>query len=244
MRKFALVDPEELQRWKMAAEKPQNQQEFHTVNPRLNAMARLDTLMEKTLDSKVNEEEKARMYSQTLQEFLDLKDQGHLSVAEQFKEVKYKRELPVSDIASTVPKQFRTKAEQLAEWIKHSGTMSWDETGRLIVDGKVMENTNIIDLINDALRKRKKFAPHGRDIFVENLRKRNAPRELVGNEAYWEEEEERFSPPPPHFHPEPTPSTSSVGKIKHMHNRRKMPYSEGKTRKKPSEENWSGDINL
>jgi hypothetical protein len=71
--------------------------------------------------------------------------------------------------------------------------MAWDEEGRLIIDGKPMENTNIINLINDALRRRRKFSPEGTDIFAEQLRRRNAPHELVMNEAYWGENDNDIS---------------------------------------------------
>ena len=179
--------------WKLAQETPTRLQEYHNVDPRLNAMAILDTTMENALESgsDLNTDQKATAYSQALQEFLDLKNRGYVSNIQQANDIK--KQLPVSEITKTVPKVFKSKAEQLAEWIKQSGTMAWDEEGRLIIDGKPMENTNIIDLINDALRRRKKFSPEGRDIFAEQLRRRNAPHELVMNEAYWGENDNDIS---------------------------------------------------
>jgi hypothetical protein len=238
MKKYALVHPEELKKWKQNEGINPVSQEYHTVDPRLNAMARLDTVMENTLESgsRMNTDQKATVYSQALQEFLDLKERGYIprGVSQQNQ---MKRELGVSDIAKTVPKNFKTKAEQLAEWIKQTGTMSWDETGRLIVDGTPVDNTNIIDLINDALRRRKKFSPYGRDIFAENLKKRNAPHELVGNDIYWGEKEGPNSTSPQPSPEQATPSTSRAGKRKPS----RLPVS---VQKKSSKLNWSTDINL
>lgn len=246
MKKFALVDPEELKRLKMGQGSTENSREFHTVDQRLNAMARLHSNMEKTLEGGENDDLKAKLYSQAFQEFLELKDRTPSSSL--FQLPTKKPELPISNITKTVPKNFRTKAEQLAEWIKQSGTMAWDETGRLIIDGKPMENTNIIDLINDALRRRTQFSPYGRDVFAENLRKKKAPHELVGNEAYWEDENGAFSTPPQHFPRQLSPSTSGKKRPPRISGVAKKILTsakkKGRSRSFSDDINWSTDLNL
>lgn len=190
MRKFILMDPEEVKALKTARDI--NNQEYKIVNPRLNAMARLNREMEGELDdANKSEDEQAKSYVQAFQDFLTFKNQYAKSVSKQVpesaeeKSPKIEEGISSSDIAKTVPKNLRTKAERLAELLKASGSVTWDERNRLIVDGKPVEGTNIIDLINDALRRRKTFQPHGRSAFADKLRNMNAPRELVGNADYW-----------------------------------------------------------
>lgn len=179
-----------------------NSEEYKIVNPQLNAMARLHHSIEGGLDDvSKSSEEKAKMYVQAFNDFLTFKNQytnnssSHIipNSTEEIVGKKNLKTLSSPDIASTVPKNLRSKAERLADLLKESGTIAWDEQNRLIVDGKPVEGTNIIDLINDALRRWKTFMPHGRRVFAEQLKGINAPRELVGNPHYWAESEEASS---------------------------------------------------
>ena len=45
--------------------------------------------------------------------------------------------------------------------------------------------SNIVDLVNDALRKRKSFQPVGLKTFARGLKDVNAPMDLVGNPERW-----------------------------------------------------------
>ena len=184
MRKFVLVSPEELERLRSSKKRQDDHTEYKIIDPRLNTMMRVDNDISSTLKNPhISEEEKAEAYSRDLEEFLTYKNQNSV------KSVNIKpptvNAISTLEIGKTAPKNLRGKAERLADLIKESGTMAWDEQGRLIVDGAPMEGTNIIDLINDALRKRKTFFPSGRNYFANRLRTMNAPRELVGNPSYW-----------------------------------------------------------
>ena len=55
-----------------------------------------------------------------------------------------------------------------------------------MLQGQEVQNINIVDLVNDALRQRKTFIPPGWEHFARELRRLNAPKELVGNMKYWE----------------------------------------------------------
>lgn len=189
MKKFILMDPEEVMALK--ASHDVNKQEYKIVNPRLNAMARLDNEIERKLDDTTkSDDEKAKSYVQAFQDFLTFKNQyihgeSQPTAAPQPTPGHRSEGISSGDIAKTVPKNLRSKAERLAELLKATGKVRWDESNRLIIDGKPVEGTNIIDLINDALRRRKTFMPHGRAEFADHLRAINAPKELVGNADYW-----------------------------------------------------------
>lgn len=196
MKKYVLISPEELRELKKDKLNQVKKEEYKFVDPRLNTLMRVDSSIKSTLnDSKMSDEEKAQSYAQDIQEFLAYKKQqqnqlGPTLETEHVAPAPKINAISTLDIVKTAPKKFQGKAERLAEFLKASGKVSWDEYGRLIVEGKPMEGTNIIDLVNDALRKRKSFAPKGRQFFAENLRRMNAPKELVGNSSYWAQEEE------------------------------------------------------
>ena len=43
----------------------------------------------------------------------------------------------------------------------------------------------MVDLINDMMRQRKDFLPHGQQEFARALRQTNVPQDLVGNRELW-----------------------------------------------------------
>ena len=51
------------------------------------------------------------------------------------------------------------------------------------VYGKPIANSNIVDLINDTVRGRKKSEPSGWQTFAQNLKESNVPRDYVGKRS-------------------------------------------------------------
>ena len=62
--------------------------------------------------------------------------------------------------------------------------MGWDASGRLVVDGVPVENTNVLDLVHSVTRPRKVAAPAGAHIFLKTLAEINTPTELVPNAKF------------------------------------------------------------
>ena len=93
----------------------------------------------------------------------------------------------VQKVAESVPKTFRKKAEQLVTLVEEapSRVLRFNEAGELVVGGQRIEGTHVIDLINDMLRKRKSFNPHGWQKFAHALATLRPPQELIGNEDRW-----------------------------------------------------------
>ena len=85
-----------------------------------------------------------------------------------------------ADVVDTVPKTMQGKARRLMERMKRN--MSWTARGELIHEGVPVAGSNVVDLVNDLLRKRK-TDPTGWQPFARQLRAMNLPMELVGNVA-------------------------------------------------------------
>ena len=76
-------------------------------------------------------------------------------------------------ILESVPLSYRRKAEQLLSWLEKNSKITWDEEGRVKVYGKIIAISNIVDLINDTVRGRKKSEPSGWQTFAQNLKESN-----------------------------------------------------------------------
>jgi hypothetical protein len=57
--------------------------------------------------------------------------------------------------------------------IKTNRDITWDEKGELKYKDKTVQGSNVVDLVNDVLRKRKYFNPQGWEIFGAAIREAN-----------------------------------------------------------------------
>ena len=85
-----------------------------------------------------------------------------------------------ADVVDTVPKTMQGKARRLMEHLKRD--IAWTARGELIHEGVPVAGSNVVDLVNDLLPKRK-TDPTGWQPFARQLRAMNLPMELVGNVA-------------------------------------------------------------
>ena len=83
-----------------------------------------------------------------------------------------------ADVVDTVPKTMQPKARRLMEHLKRD--VAWTSRGELIHEGVPVAGSNVVDLLNDLLRKRK-TDPTGWQPFARKLRAISLPMELVGN---------------------------------------------------------------
>ena len=58
-----------------------------------------------------------------------------------------------ADVVDTVPKTMQVKARRLMEHLKRD--IAWTARGELIHEGVPIVGSNVVDLVNDMLRKRK-----------------------------------------------------------------------------------------
>ena len=158
------------------------QQVTAPVNPIHRSIVTLDDDMRTVLDRRdLSDDEKVRQYNQILQRYLKYHD--HLRTPSLRKESTQVKE---EDVVRTVPLKFRAKAENLLKRIEREPNMHWNERGEFVHDGRVIKGSNIVDLVNDVVRHRKDFQPHGWQDFARALRRGNVPQDLVGNRRRWD----------------------------------------------------------
>jgi hypothetical protein len=83
------------------------------------------------------------------------------------------------EILESVPKTMKTKAELLVRKMKADPNIAWSEKGEQKYKAETVRGSNVVDLVNDVLRKRKYFNPQGWETFEEALREANVPQDLI-----------------------------------------------------------------
>ena len=185
-RKMALVDPRLLDTLRSPPPPPATD----TLGKKVQA---LDDEMKTILDRKdLDDGTKVTLYNQVLQRYNVLTDKcikkplRVVTVNESEVEPGSGSEgavrAPISGleatVLATVPKTMQVKASRLMEHLKRD--IAWTDRGELIHEGVPVVGSNVVDLVNDLLRKRK-TDPTGWQPFARQLRAINLPMALVGN---------------------------------------------------------------
>ena len=196
-KKMALVEP------RLLASLQQQKQDHHQPQSILQQeLCRLDQAMQDILDRKnVPQEEKLRLYQDTLQKYLLYKEKVEPLTVKVIGQPSPEtppvpapataRTLPEehtmeAEIVQSAPKNLRHKASALMRRLKHDDNITWNPKGELVYKGEVMQDTHIHDLVQDVLRKRKNHIPKGWETFAKALKESNIPKDLVGNEERWQ----------------------------------------------------------
>lgn len=188
--KLYLVPEDVIQSWRS---EQRSQQVDHPLETTLSNM---DRNMQSILNNKnLSEYDKEKLYTQKLGTYVDVRDQTGLSkeeitipsqslVKNMIPTIKNEPQLP-EDILTSVPKMYRRKAEAFVKHLQSDKNVSWDDKGQLSIKGKVIPNSHVVDLMNDAMRLRKKVkrAKGWREL-SRHLQTQNTPRELLGNEEW------------------------------------------------------------
>ena len=188
-RKMALVDPRLLET--LRSPPPPTD----TVG---KVMQGLDVEMTSILDQKdLNDGDKVKLYNQVLQQYnhlSDRRDKQPTRVVLVNDDATTETATPEksaaapataapsaveADIVDSVPKTMKVKAKKLMDRLKTQ--FSWTDRGELIHGGTPVPGSNMVDLVNDVLRKRRKSDPVGWQAFAQQLKRINLPMELVGN---------------------------------------------------------------
>jgi hypothetical protein len=154
----------------------------------LQKVLTLDRRMTDTLnDQGMSEDEKANIYSQLLHELRHFKTKGQTLpvriVGDNNKVVVRPPGVLENEILGSVPKSMINKTRQLMDKIKSIPSLEWNEqTGAVSIDGKVVEDSNLLDLVHDAIRPRKTVPdPPGWEAFSDALVKGGVPLEYINN---------------------------------------------------------------
>ena len=120
----------------------------------------------------LNDYDKVRLYTDALNQFRFHKNQVVQPPYVRIKREEPSRVLPEppertdkDEILATVPKTLTSKAVALIDKLEKIPNLDWNEKGVVNIDGRDIGGSNIIDLVNDLLRKRKRFNPTGWQFF-------------------------------------------------------------------------------
>lgn len=163
---------------------------LQTVQTTGNNLSRLDDEMKKILDSQTytNERERLTDYLRVLRRYLYFVEENRKPTG--LKDNETSRDLihGMSDeiIIESVPKLYQKKARLLLNHLKsYKDRINWNASGTVYIDGDKLRHSNIVDLVNDACRHRRKVKAEGRKEFAELLHSIDTPREFVGNNELW-----------------------------------------------------------
>ena len=139
-----------------------------------------------------DERTKWTKYQQTLQRYLTYLENLRNNVTADESKMQQETLIGVSidTITSSVPVTYRRKAELLIQYLKNPGISSritWNNKGVVSIDNRVLDGSNIIDLINDVVRSRKGVKAIGRDYFSLFLQDIGMPLEFIGNTSLYKE---------------------------------------------------------
>ena len=146
----------------------------------------------------VPEDTKTTMYAQQLQRVNQLKNQVFRPEPSPVQMITHKEQTMTSESDSTtpsqqlnatdkqiidsVPKTMQNRAKLLIQKLKdHSDIISWNDNGQLVLEGSIIRNSNIVDLVNAVMRKRKGFNPEHSHTFAKVLAKINVPEDYLRN---------------------------------------------------------------
>ena len=146
----------------------------------------------------VPEDTKATMYAQQLQRVNQLKNQVFRPKPFPVQMITHMEQTMTSESDSATPSQqfnetdkqiinsvlktMQNRAKLLIQKLKdHSDVISWDDKGQLVLEGSIIPNSNIVDLVNDVMQKRKGFNPEHSNTFAKALAKINVPEDYLRN---------------------------------------------------------------
>lgn len=110
------------------------------------------------------------------------------------------RDLPVltaDAILQRVPKYAKTKAKKLLRTFEADPNFKWNDSGEISIGGKVINSSNISDIIHSATSKRKAYQlPRGTEMVLSYLKDRpNVPNTAINNQ-HWRKNLGFSSPKP------------------------------------------------
>jgi hypothetical protein len=140
----------------------------------------------------LDDDEKQKLYNASMERYLELRRQKDSQVPTvRFAPIKEEKNVSLPDamVVETVPKRMRERATAIMNRLKtRPDIITWDNTGQVKIEGESIPQSNISDLVSDAVRARKNFTPSGSKEFFRALSKMNMPKDLVRNDERWKQE--------------------------------------------------------
>ena len=172
--KVYLVPEDVIHHWKM------QQRQMLADQPSETAVRQSDSKMDTILNNpKLDDYEKEKLHSQELNKYLAMREQKAPMPTHDWK----------SPVLSSMPKMYMSKAKGLISFLDGDDAISVDNLGRVSINNQLLDDSNITDLIHDAMRFRStvKQRPIGWEQLGAYLRQKNVPKELIGNKTWFNE---------------------------------------------------------
>jgi hypothetical protein len=148
------------------------------VEQRVKVMDTLDKKMQTILERKnLSADKRLKRYDQSFTRYLNVYD-DYRPRPVAFAPEPVKQDLIDNEILESVPKTMKAKVQLLLKKMKSSPDISWNEKEELKYKGETVQESNVVELVNDVLSKRKYFNPQGWETFGEA----NVPQDLIGHE--------------------------------------------------------------
>ena len=162
-----------------------------------DVMGELDSDMHKILLKKAEDSEKWKLYHQTLQRYLHFVNEQRkpleISLPSINEDVKSDKTDNNNDdrlqnqLISVIPKKFKNTAMTLFHTLasqEDKSLLAWDSAGLVKIKDTPIPQSNIIDLISDAVRNRKTSQAAGWKSFASVLKQLHVPMDLISNTQY------------------------------------------------------------
>jgi hypothetical protein len=150
------------------------------------SLSNLDRVISETLNGDMTDDEKAKRYA------IALRNYKYYDAPPPPPPIK---ETIESDVLTSVEPDIQHKAKQILDRLKKNPDVKWSPKGELIYRQTLIQNSNVVDLISDILKKKTATAPAGWAEFSDGLKAVNAPREFIHNLDRWKYMN------PPVYHP-------------------------------------------
>ena len=142
----------------------------------------------------MSDDQKQKMFNAELERYLELRQQKESQIPSvrvtDNEKGQHQPETQLSDVVvvEPIPKSMRSRATALLNRLKtRPEVITWDKIRQVKIEGETIPDSNISDLLSDAMRSRKNFNPTGAKEFFQALSKLNVPKDLVRNEERWKE---------------------------------------------------------
>ena len=157
-----------------------------------DVMGELDTEMQRILLQKAEDSEKWKLYHKSLLRYLHFANEQtkplEISLPSEDAEANDDTSKNLlSQLVAVIPRIIQGKAITLYNILDCERTkdvISWDSTGLVNINGTPIPQSNIIDLISDAVRSRKSSHAVGWQEFATALKQVNVPSDLISNTKY------------------------------------------------------------
>ena len=188
MKRMALIPEELLNRYE--------QRQRLETSPIMANITHKDTQMSNILQrDDMTDDQKQKLYNANLERYLELRQQKDSQIPsvrvvgnKEEPEHQSQQQLPDAVILEPIPKTMRPRAMALLNRLKtRPDLITWDKSGQVKIEGEIVPDSNISDLVSDAMRSRKGFNPTGSKEFFQALSKMNVPKELARNQERWKQ---------------------------------------------------------